>query len=108
MKPPRSAPAKTPPVPPTVPDLVLAPELAAIILLEHALDVAREALLAEHPTLVDDFRRRNDDGPVLSLANTICLRAPVLRDTLRHYRHAVRLATASPPVNDAGDDDLAF
>jgi hypothetical protein len=88
-----------------VPDLVLAPELAAIVLLEHALDVVREALLAEHPTLVDDFRRPNDDGPVLSLANSICLRAPALRDTLRRYRHAVRLATSSNPTEKAVDED---
>jgi hypothetical protein len=88
-----------------VPELVLAPELAAIVLLEHALDVVREALLAEHPTLVDDFRRPKDDGPVLSLANAICLRAPALRDTLRRYRQAVRLATPSNSTEQAVDED---
>ena len=76
----RKAPTLPPPAAPTVPDLEVAPELAAIILLEHALDVVRDALLAEHPTLIDDFRRPEDDGPVLSLANAICLRAPTLRD----------------------------
>jgi hypothetical protein len=98
------APTLPPPAAPTVPDLEAAPELAAIILLEHALDVVREALLAEHPTLIDDFRRPEDDGPVLSLANAICLRAPTLRDALRRYRRAVRLATSSTQHHDDADD----
>jgi hypothetical protein len=67
--------------------------LAAVILLEHALDVVREAMLAEHPTLVDDLRRPNEDGPVVATANAICCRAVTLRDTLRRYRRAVRTAT---------------
>jgi hypothetical protein len=92
------------PAPPTVPDLVLAPELAAVILLEHALDVLRDALLAEHLTLIDDLRRPRDDGTVVFLANTICLRALALRDTLRRYRRAVRDATTSP----AQDNDIPF
>jgi len=100
----RKAPPLPPPPAPTVPDLELAPELAAIILLEHALDVVRQALLAEHPTLIDDFHRPEDDGPVLSLANLICLRAPALLDALRRYRRAVRLATSSTQPNDDADD----
>ncbi len=100
----RQATAVPPPAAPTVTDLETAPELAAVILLEHALDVVREALLAEHPTLIDDFRRPEDDGPVLSLANTICLRAPNLRDALRRYRRAVRLATSSTQRNDDADN----
>ena len=101
------APTLPPPAPPTVTDLEAAPELAVIILLEHALDVVREALLAEHPTLIDDFRRPEDDGPILSLANLICLRAPTLRDALRRYRRAVRLATSSTQRNDDAGD-IAF
>ncbi len=45
-----AAPATLPP--PTVFDLVDAPELAAVILLEHALGVVIDALLAEHPTVL--------------------------------------------------------
>lgn len=92
------------PAPPTVPDLVLAPELAAVILLEHALDVTRDALIAEHLTLIDDLRRPRDDGPVVFLANTICVRAVALRDSLQRYRRAVRDAATSP----APDDDTPF
>ena len=93
-----------PPAPPTVPDLVLAPELAAIILLEHALDVTTDALLAEIPTLIDDFHRPREQGQVVDLAHTICLRAATLLDILRRYRRAVRAAAAAP----APDDDLPF
>jgi len=86
-----------------VPDLVGAPELAAIILLDHALDVTASALVAEHMTLIDDFHRPRDQGPVLSLAYTICLRASGLRDTLVRYRRAVR-DVASAADNVPNDD----
>jgi hypothetical protein len=109
MKPRRVASRILPPAPPTVPELVDSPELAAVMLLEHALDVAVDALLAEHMTLIDDFRRPSEDGPVLSLANTICRRAPALRDALRRYRKAVRLATSSDAdTADADIDDRTF
>jgi hypothetical protein len=92
--------------PPTVPDLVLAPELAAIVLLEHALEVTANSLVAEHLTLTDDFHRPRDQGPVVSLAHTICLRAAALRDTLVRYRRAVR--DAAPHDDDTADDDRPF
>ena len=100
--------ARPAPPSPTVPDLILAPELAAIILLEHALAVATHALLAEHPTLVDDFARARDHAPVLSLAHQICLRAGALEDTLRRYRHAVADVVRSRSANDDADTDLPF
>jgi hypothetical protein len=107
----RRAPAKTRlaaiPPPPTVPDFVLAPELAALILLEYALDVAKDALLAEHPTLVDDFAMAHDDSPILHLAHAVCLRAASLRDLLRRYRRVVRDAVTAASRDDT-DDDLPF
>jgi hypothetical protein len=102
----RALPASPPP-PPTVPELALAPELAAILLLEHAINIAEQALLAEHPTLIDDFARARDDGPVLTLAHSICRRAAALEHTLRRYRRAVRDAV-SLPQNDDPRDDLPF
>lgn len=105
---PRRRPTSPPTTAPlTVPDLVGAPELAAIILLEHALDVAASALVAEHMTLIDDFHRPCEQGPVVSLAHTICRRARALRDTLVRYRRAVRDAAASHAENTP-DDDLPF
>jgi len=92
---------------PTVPDLVEAPELAAVFILERALDVVLHALLAEHPTLVDDHRPPGDHGRVVDLANTICLRSAALRDTLITYRGAVH-EVAAPTRDDNIGDDLPF
>jgi hypothetical protein len=99
--------AITTPSPPTVPDLVDAPELAAIILLDHALGVVTDALLAEHPTLIDDFALAHSKSAVLAHANAICRRAASLRDLLRRYRRAVRAAT-TPVVRETSDDDALF
>jgi hypothetical protein len=104
----RATPARPTPPPPTVPDLVLAPELAAIMLLEHALIVATHALIAEHPTLVDDFARARDDAPALFLAHRICLRAGALEDMLRRYRRAVSDAARRHSVNDNADSAQPF
>jgi len=94
-----------PPPPPTVPDLTRAPELAAIILLEHALEVASAALLAEHQTLIDDYHLIRDQGAVVVLAHLICRREAALRETLRRYRRAVR-DTVTPLPKEAPDDPL--
>lgn len=104
----KQSPATQPTPPPTVPNLVLAPELAAIILLEHALDVAAHALLAEHPTLIDDFAIARDNAPVLSLASRICFRATALADTLRRYRRAVYDAARAQTSDDDDGSDLPF
>jgi hypothetical protein len=93
--------------PPTPPDLILAPELAVLSVLAYVLDIATAALLAEHPTLIDDFRRPPDDGPVLTLANTICRRAADLGDTLAAYDRAAREAAGSRH-RDKPDSDLPF
>ena len=91
--------------PPTVPDLAFAPELGALILLDHALAVVRAALLAEHPTLIDDFHRPREQGRVFFLAHLICQREATLREILQRYRRAVREA-AAPPAHDSADDEL--
>jgi hypothetical protein len=95
------------PSPPTVPDLVDAPELAAVMLLEHALDVVTDALLAEHPTLIDDFAMAHDNGLVLSYAHAIWRRAASLRNILWRYRRAVR-DTTKPVAPPTSDDDFLF
>ncbi len=100
-----AAPATLPP--PTVFDLVDAPELAAVILLEHALGVVIDALLAEHPTLIDDFAVAHSKSVVLAHADTIWRRAAALHHLLQRYRRAVRDAT-KPVDHDASDDDIPF
>jgi hypothetical protein len=95
---------KPPPPPePTVPDFVCAPELAAVFVLERALDVVAHALLAEHPTLTDDFHRPHR-GHVETLAASICRRAATLGETLVAYRRAVRDALASSDAEDPNAD----
>jgi hypothetical protein len=91
--------------PPTPSDLVLDPELAVLSILGHVLDIAATALLAEHPSLVDDYRRPHDDDPILALASTLCRRAYALGDTLAAYDRAVRDAAAS---RAHADHDLPF
>ncbi len=101
----RSRPAPAPaPYPTTVADLVDAPELAAITLLEHALVVVRDALLAEHPTMIDDFQPPSEQGRVVALAYDICRREDALRTILARYRQAVREAVVPDPRRDADDD----
>jgi hypothetical protein len=86
-------------------DLIVAPELAAITLLDRALDIARAALLAEHLTLIDDLRPPCKDGPVVEVANLLCLRAASLRRLLARYARLVRNAAKS---RDDPDDTLPF
>jgi len=102
----KRGPAQTPP-PPTVPDLVRAPELAAVFLLEHALGVLTDALLAEHPTLIDDFAIAHSKSAVLAHADPICRRAATLRELLCRYRRAVRDATMTV-ARHTSDDDILF
>jgi hypothetical protein len=99
------APAQRRP-PPTVPDLVVAPELATLALLDAALEVAVAALLAEHMTLIDDLRPSGRDGPVVELADVVCRRAGSLRNVLARYTRAVRDAANDVPVDP--DTDLPF
>jgi|CZKU01.1.fsa_nt_gi hypothetical protein len=75
------------------------------MVLEHALAVAIDALLAEHPTLGDDFQRPREQGPVVFLAHAICHQQAVLRETLWRYRRAVRDAV-TPASGPDSDDDL--
>ncbi len=62
----RRATTLVPPPSPTVPDVEAAPELAAIILLEHALDVVGNALLIS--TLLTTSTQPSEEGALLSLA----------------------------------------
>jgi len=94
------------PKPPTPPDLVLDPELAVLSVLAYVLDVATAALLAEHPTLVDDYRRPRDDGPVVALADTLWRRASDLGDILAAYEKALRDAAACRDHADAADLEI--
>ncbi len=102
----KGGPVETPP-PPTVFDLVDAPEFAAVILLEHALGVVIDALLAEHPTLIDDFAVARSKSIVMAHADSLWRRAAAMHHLLQRYRLAVRDAS-TPVVRDDSDDDTTF
>ena len=104
---PRASPAAGDPTDVLSPfDLMDAPELAALALLEHAIHVARIAVLAEHIELLDpDAPSERDAHPADHLTSAFFARAYDLAVVLRRYRAAVTRAAAR---GDAGrtDDDL--
>jgi hypothetical protein len=95
-------------------DLMGAPELAALALLEHAIDVARIALLAQHVELLDpDAPTQREPQPGGLLTTAFFARSYDLAVVIRRYRAAVADAAAgldaSPDQRDPAcrpDDDL--
>jgi len=70
---------------PTPPELVRAPECAALSILDHALYAASFALLAVNPAAADgEFDRQLDRRELL--ADIILQQADVLQGALRRYR----------------------
>jgi hypothetical protein len=88
----------------TLVELLNAPELAVLETLDHAVHVAKVALIAQHPHLLGDESGRvcaNGD-PIAQGAAEIIDRAFDLSVALRRYRRA--LANAST----LHDDDFPF
>jgi hypothetical protein len=73
---------------PPVSALAVAPELAALALLEAALDVASAALVAAHPELMrpDDFEPSTDSAQI---ATAIVEQARALCGNVNRYRVAL-------------------
>lgn len=70
---------------PTPPELVRAPECAALSILDHALYAAGFALLAVNPAAADaEFARQLDRREIL--ADVILKQVDVLQAALRRYR----------------------
>jgi hypothetical protein len=88
----------------TLVDLLNAPELAILDALDHAVHVARVALIAQHPLLLGDASGRvcTEDDPIARGAAEIIDRALDLSGALRRYRR--RIANAST----LRDDDFPF
>lgn len=81
-----------------------APELAALALLEHAIDVARVAVLAQHVELLDpDPPFRSEPKPGGELTRPFLARAHALLIVIRRYRAAIAQAAAS---SCSADDDF--
>lgn len=91
---------------PTTLDFILAPELAALAIVDHAIDVALSALIAAQPPLAGDpppyWVRDAHTRPIL-IARTLSKRAARLQHLLRAY-HAAVLAEA----RDRNDDYPPF
>jgi hypothetical protein len=91
---------------PTPLEFILAPELAALAIVDHAIDVALCALIAAQPPLGGDpppYWVRDAHSRPIRLARTLCKRAAQFQRLLRAY-HAAALAEA----RDHHDHDIPF
>ena len=76
--------------------VVNAPELASLALLEHAIEIARLAVLAEHHELLDsDALLVRHAHPGAFLTHRLFVRAHRLLVIVRQYRVAVSAAAGS-------------
>jgi hypothetical protein len=91
-----TAPLKTP----SWRDLLLAPELASLAVLDAALAVAEQSLYFEHR--IDDSLDAPDpdDAPVLVAARLLITRIAELRGLLDWYRAAVGRPSRQDPEHD--------
>ena len=83
-------------------DLMRAPQLAALVVLETALHVARLAMLAAHAELLDGEDAPRDVDPGAELAARLLDRAHDVYAVSRAYRAAIA------PTDAARDDDIHF
>ena len=85
-------------------ELIEAPELAALELLDHALQVATLAALAQYPHLLGDEhgRVRHDGDPLATIAESLLDAIAKLRAVLDWYRRVAVDARLHR------DDDLPF
>jgi len=91
----------------TLPDIICAPELAVLGLLDHALRISAEALLAAHPALVGEPPPWRI-SPDLLAARRLLTYATRLSRAIVDYRHCVAQPVDAPDASDGTDDDPAF
>ena len=78
--------------------LLVAPEIALIAVLNHALELLLPTLLAQHPTLKSELGRATD-LPTLRLARALLADTQQMRRSLRRYqRAALRLLPQATTV----------
>jgi hypothetical protein len=82
--------------------LLVAPELVVVNLLDHCLDALRLAMLAEHPLLDDELDAR-DDPPVQRRARALLHHGKRLHCALDAYRREVQAV-----LRDDSTDDIPF
>jgi hypothetical protein len=90
---------------PSARDISLAPERQSLAMLQAALLVAEQALLAEHPTALRHDEPRIFDPPTLALARELLACSSELRHVLDRYQKAVEHAAALVHFHQ---DDIPF
>ena len=88
----------------TVPDVVRAPELAVLALLDQALRISAEALLAAQPALLGEPPSWRVTSELLAARRLLLCGARLAR-ALLNYRSCVLHA---PDAEDRGDHDRLF
>ena len=88
----------------TLVDVLNAPELAVLDVLDHAAHLANAALVAQHPHLLADQRERgrHDGDRIAQVAADVIDCAFALSRAVRRYRAAIANASA------LRDDDFPF
>lgn len=81
-------------------ELMAAPELGIVAIVEHALEVLSDALHVEHPTIDDDFAV--GDPQSLQAARIVVVHIDRLVLALGRYQAAVRISPTET------QDDLPF
>ena len=79
--------------------LLVAPEMLVVDLLDHCLDALRIALVAEHPLALDELAA-HDDPPVQRRARALLRQTASLRRALGAYRRAVWAVIQREPQDD--------
>jgi hypothetical protein len=79
--------------------LLVAPEMVVVDLLDHCLDAFRLAMLAEHPLALDELAA-HDDPPVQRRARSLLRQTASLRCALEAYRREVRAVLQTVPRDD--------
>ena len=85
-------------------NLVWAPELASVRLLQHTLTITRLALLAQYPTLADLETYCGRTGPsTLRAARALLHKSFTLQESIQRYT-----ATVHSAINPSPDIDQLF
>jgi len=94
---------------PTGEELMAAPQLSALAILDAALLIAADALFSAHPELLrpKEPKPRQDQPTEVWLADYAIAQATMLRDTLLRYRHALD-PNRDPSSDTRQDQDEEF
>ncbi|MBZ0111588.1 MAG: hypothetical protein K8J08_03935 [Thermoanaerobaculia bacterium] len=82
-------------------EIIIAPEMAVVHLLDDALHTTRLALIAQHPTLAcHDAYMHRDGPPTLRAARSLLRKSFHVHDAILRYSAAVHDAVTHNPNDD--------